>query len=498
MKSNKGILIYIGVVILIIVSLSFIINPKKNKEPFLNSQDENKELNLNRGKFIINTSTLLDKIENKLYDFFGNNLLYILNVEPMSKTPFETVKYNNNAKTNDIIYRKYPVNIILFPHYLNEITNVSNINEVRYSYLAVFNDGALYKKDDLSSSLWEGPLKNSYYFNDEENKYVAFRNLTLDKDGRLLGIGTDGNIYIKESSYNKDKSVKKTDILNTPYENNWQPWNKNKDIKLTSLLYLNIDLSDSKKSNKNKEDDEVDENYLGIDFNGRLNVYQYNSSQSSLYINDYYQYYINKSDDRLYRISYDSENYILVINDDLELKRTNTDIKSILNNKLEFDYDTVEGNSKNPNIIYDIIYNNDGKMYGIGSINNVITLLKQENIFYLSPFSLPIKSINKNNNESFFYTNNNIIKYKTGFIKQVEEGVDNLEDAYEKEENEDMTSFRTFCKTQFPDDFIDIETLNKIDEFQGKIEELKKVKEDLINIDKSNNFKSIEDPLNPN
>mgnify|MGYP004236676633 CR=1 FL=1 len=58
--------------------------------------------------------------------------------------------------------------------------------------------------------------------------------------------------------------------------------------------------------------------------------------------------------------------------------------------------------------------------------------------------------------------------------------------------------FRTFCKTQFPDDFIDIETLNKIDEFQGKIEELKKVKEDLINIDKSNNFKSIEDPLNPN
>ena len=78
-----------------------------------------------------------------------------------------------------------------------------------------------------------------------------------------------------------------------------------------------------------------------------------------------------------------------------------------------------------------------------------------------------------------------IVKYKNNYkIKEIPEvKINTLEESYDKEVNEDNQQFKTFCRAQFPNNYIDIDMLNKIDEFRDKINKLKEVKEELINID---------------
>ena len=180
----------------------------------------------------------------------------------------------------------------------------------------------------------------------------------------------------------------------------------------------------------------------------------------------------------------------------MELKRTQNNIIDIIFKQNSFTYDKVDGETKNPNIIYDIIYDIDQKLYGVGSIDNKIILLKQENIFYLAPFSLPILD-NGNNGDIGPMSKQQIVKCKTGFVKKQEESVKTLEDAYKKEKDTDLIKFKQFCKSQYPDTFTDVNLLNKIDEYESKLERLRNIKDNLINIDNTK-INNIEDPMNPN
>ena len=211
------------IILLIILFIILIIKYNKKIEHFETTDIEHFESpkSNNRGKLYILQNSFLQNIENKLLGN-GNNILNELNIDPITKIPLDTI----GNKT----YKKYPINIILYPQHLNTAdnsNNINNINNVHYTYLAIFNDGALYKKDNLSKSHWEGPLMNSYYNDKDLNKFIPFRNITLDENGRLLGVGYDGNIYIKISNNEKKHTLEA--ITNTAinykydesYKNNW-------------------------------------------------------------------------------------------------------------------------------------------------------------------------------------------------------------------------------------------------------------------------------------
>ena len=477
--------------LVLIIKYSLTIENLKNTN---NNQLENfeTERTLNKGTLYVLQNNSLENTEKLILDFNGENILPLLSVDPITKIPIEIIK------NQDKLYKKHPINIILYPHYLNKAINSDNISNTYYTYLAVFNDGALYKKDNLSQSSWEGPLMNSYYHDLDLNKFIPFRNITLDKNGRLLGVGYDGKIYIKISNLEKKNTLE--EVSNTtinyrydePYKNNWRLWNYNNTVILTHLIYLNNTMYNV----------DIEDTYLGIDFDGKLKVFTYSEDTENignLEPDTNYLKPINQNNDPLFKISYDLEGHLLVINRNLELKRTKYSINGILFENKSYSYDSIDDKIKNPNIIYDVIYDTDQKLYGIGSINNNIVLLKQENIFYLAPFKLPLhlQDTTQHVTDLGIISKHAIIKSKTGFIKKQEETIRTLEEAYDKEKNTDLIKFKQFCKSQYPNKFIDIDLLNKIDEYEGKLETLRNIKEELVNID-NKSIHNIGDPLDPN
>ena len=63
-----------------------------------------------------------------------------------------------------------------------------------HGFLAVFNDGKLYKKQELTYPFWSGPLENSM-----PDGSIPLRMATLDVGGKLLGVGFDNILYSKMS-----------------------------------------------------------------------------------------------------------------------------------------------------------------------------------------------------------------------------------------------------------------------------------------------------------
>ena len=230
--------------------------------------------------------------------------------------------------------------------------------------------------------------------------------------------------------------------------------------------------------------------YLGINNNGDLNIYRYidtntdtdtvkEKGQNNLsFVRQIYK----NDENKLYKISLDSEGHLLIINQTRELKRSTESLKSILKD-LTIGFYEKETINKNPNKLFDIIQSQDGRLYGVGSINNKITLLKQTNIHFLQPFKIIDNNTNKN--QTIVIPEKHIVKYKSNYIiKEIPEiKINTLEESYDKEVNEDNQQFKTFCRAQFPNNYIDIDMLNKIDDFRDKINKLKEVKDELINID---------------
>lgn len=470
--NNNQLITIILILLVLLYSIKYYSkhNKNTNKEPFKTLQQQQQQSSI-----LQQSSNLYDnKLEIMYYlkvkeDLQNRNLLDLLDVDKTHNIPNETITVQYYPKTKEnpnktIMYNKFPVNIIYYPE--------NKKNKVDGTYLALFNDGALYKKSNLMKSNWEGPLVNSYFYDSSKENYIFMRNINLDKNGKLLAVGYDGNIYIKSSS-NDPSNVEETEFnmnynKTQPYKNDWKLWNKNEGIKLLFILWNNDVKS-----------------YIGIDLAGNINLYNYNDNLKKLDL----KLNITNNDEKYYRLSYDSNGYLLIINQNRELKKSKYLAKDIFNEDSAHckvvEVDNVNGEDKNPNIIYDVIYHNDGTLFGIGSFNNNIVLLKQENIYYLSPFKTlyNIKSSSKPNEVTKKLTIEQITKYNTGFVQDAPHTISTLEEAYEKENNKDLQKFKKFCSEQYTDNYINVDMLNKINEFQHKIENLKNIKDNLLNLD---------------
>lgn len=85
-------------------------------------------------------------------------------------------KYDENMEMDT--HKLYPIHIIYSPN---------------DNFLAVFNDGKIYQSDDIEEEkLWRGPLENSLI-----KDSIALQNITFNRDGKLMGIGIDNQLYLK-------------------------------------------------------------------------------------------------------------------------------------------------------------------------------------------------------------------------------------------------------------------------------------------------------------
>ena len=421
------------------------------------------------------------------------NIFKLLNIDVENKNPLEVINISLTKKNEigiveqkSIVYKKYPIHIILFPY------NKKN-NNFDFVYLAIFNDGAIYKKEKLTNNNWEGPLRNSYFYNETTKIYVPMRSLSINFDGNLLGIGFDGNIYIKKQQpkYKEPISTviekyKEEELYNKNFEevykNEWVRFNTN-ELKLINLMLLNEDDI----YNYDKDDNTL--HYLGITIDGELNIYatpkpiqslESNSKNSKLTFNNTISIENTESTSKLYNIFINTDGTLLIINQNRELKKSVDTLKTIIKKQNIGNFDNIDNIDTNPNIIYDVIFASDSRLYGVGSVNNNIVLLKQVNNHFLQPFS-------KDHNEFLTVVPERfIIKSKSNYILPEDKikKIKTLEEAYDKEVNEDNQKFKQFCKAQFPNNYIDIEMVQKIDEFQQKIKKLETVKDELINLDK--------------
>jgi len=493
--NNNDLILIILIVVLVLCFLKYNVNCQ-TRETFLNSKKNNNNNNHNTEKFqsinkgkIEPINSLLD-IDKNLFKVEDGSLIYNkLSVNTELKAPLEYISVNKGVDPDlghiiqsSKLYRKFPINIISLP------INVKDY-QYKYIYVAVFNDGGLYTKNSLTDNNWEGPHRNSYYYNDKNDKYIPMRNLSISNEGRLLGVGYDGNIYIKDEEDINLKNLYNKNFGDT-YKNEWVKYHYYKDNNNLNLIYLMLlndtDFNEDNDILETKTDEDI--YYLGIDNKGKLYMLLYKDLKNNKfkYQNELSLKKVIDDNNKLYKISIDVEGHLLIINQSRELMRSSQPLKVVLkNNSLQFDSLKINNvrTYKNPNILYDIIHSQDGRLYGVGSINKKVLLLKQNNINFLQSFS--VIDSNTDKNQTIVIPEKYIVKYKSNYkIEELSEiKIKSLEESYDKEINEDNTQFKTFCRAQFPNNYIDINMLNKIDEFQDKIEKLKTVKEDLINLD---------------
>jgi len=140
------------------------------------SDDNNYEENINKTIY-----------EQSLNNIYGDNKRLMCSILPNIN------KSSTVCKVDDLPYiiYKYPVHMIKL---LDD------------SILAVFNDGRMYTKITMESTLWKGPVTNSM-----PNDLIPLRMITLSTDLiTLLGIGYDNILYVKAPK--SDNNGVNTDI----------------------------------------------------------------------------------------------------------------------------------------------------------------------------------------------------------------------------------------------------------------------------------------------
>lgn len=434
-NKEKIILFVVGLMIFYYILIQYFSNKKliKIKEQFVNNELSNTEESLvclnkyDETKITYPKSNLenLTKTENIFFDHnFSNNKI-------------KGCKKNKKPTIIDKNILRYPIQIILYKY---ETKNVESTID-NYIYLGLFNDGGIYSKDDIKQTHWDGPLVNSLV--EENGNLKSLRNLSLSKDGELLGISFDGNVYIK---------TQQTENILRPYEMPWKKW----DEVMSNVKYLMFN---------EKED------YYIITKDSKLLI---NKKPKELKTTDGILVNVNK----IYK---DYNNYLLVLDNDNKLyKSVNINYNNVNTIELMDEFSSTE--------LVDIIYDNNKTLIGLGIPekglkNNETKLLQQKKQFFLSKFFL-IENVS--NTLRKILSKNEIIRFKNNINVEKKEELITLDELYTKEKGNDQKEFRKFCSEKFSNTKVNLEIENEIKINNEKLEKLSKTINNLKQ-DKFNN-----------
>ena len=365
--------------------------------------------------------------ETSLKQLYSNNPRLLCSMIP---TGANTCTVNNTAY---VIYQ-FPVHMI-------------KLNDG--SILAVFNDGRLYQKDSIMSTIWNGPINNSM----PQNK-IPLRMVTLANDLiTLLAVGYDNMLYTKspdsKGNINLEavwtKVPNNTDIIYVVYDN------------LTDLL-------------------------MSIDIKGKLFI----KSSSDITSNN--QELITGINIPILRLYYDLNGYVLIINNKFDMYQINdlTWKTSTINTK----------RGANSSKIQDILYNNDGTLSGLvfnpGSF--MVQVMKQSSVFYLAEFAPVDLYLAQTTSPDFVMADQDIIKTKIGSIaaylnaNAMDDSTDDDPNfAYQKQLIDTQTQLRQFCSnrgtsTSTSDNY---DLLSSVEDNNDKITQLKNVIQNLLKYEPS-------------
>ena len=422
MFNKQNIILFIlGLVVFYLILIKYFSNKKlikiSKKETFKNNDKvsvcltEKDEVDINFSK---NNLTLTENI------YFNHNF---------TNDKIKGCKLNKLPAIVDKNILRYPIQIVLYKYETNHNKEIITDN---YIYLALFNDGGIYRTEDIKQPNWDGPLINSLINetqNNEDVKLKPLRNICLSKDGELLGISFDGNVYIK------------TVINNQQLKHYEMPWTKSDKFK-DNIKYLMF--------NEN-------EDYYIITQESEFNI---NGKKKEFKTEDG----IKVNPNKIYK---DYNNYLLVLDNNNKLYKTiNTDYNKQTSIKLMNEFNETE--------LVDIIYDNNKTLIGLGLPkkglkNNETKLLQQTNQYFLSKFDL-IENVSNNLPKVLF--NKDIIRFKNNINVEKKEEIESLDELYTQEKLKDQKKFRAFCSEKFSNTKVNLEIENEIKINNYKLEEL--------------------------
>ena len=323
-------------------------------------------------------------------------------------------------KYPDTIYEKsiraiYGENSAMLCNLLGENCATGNrkrfpVNIIKHTdgtFLAVFNDGNIYRKQYMNEKLWYGPLTNSK----PNSGATPLRMITIAPNGiDLIGVGYDNMLYVKKADGGNNLDV----------ESAWQLVANNRDI-----IYV---LTDPQTT------------YLiAINTDGQILINTKYELES-----DFEQ--ATRLQIPILRAYFDTNGYMLVITTDFKLYQMND--LDWRNSSIDFD------KGANPSNVLDILYDNDMKLWGLVPIDaaGIVEVYKQRQIYYLSKFLLPdIQTELGTAKNAFIINDKDIIKAKCGVditISEADAG-DSLDDdvnyANMRQILENKKKLREFC-----------------------------------------------------
>ena len=425
------------IIIIIVLIYKYFIESNYRKLKF-----ENFEIlqNINPITTIANMSNIITEsntiYETSIKNIYGTNKRLVCSMLPNIFNSTNVCVINNNI----FVPYKFPVHMIKI---------------IDGSIVAVFNDGRLYKKDSIKSTMWGGPIINSMPLDT-----IPMRMITLSTDlATLLGVGFDNILYIKtpDKSGNINLTI---------------PWKQVPNN--SSIIYVLFD--------------NQTHYLLSIDINGKL----FTKTSSDIITNNYE---LNTKLDRpILRLYYDLNGYMLAIDKMFDLYQFT-----------EINWKTSPLNitrGANNSKLQDLLYDNDGKMYGLvfNSDAFMVQIMKQTSVFYLADF-ININDIMVSNNSNstendFLMSDLDIIKSKIGSIIDYSDIV-NAEDetdddpnfAYQKQIIESKKELYNFCANRnviSNDSYDNYDLLTNVDKNNDKISNLKNILNSLMNYEPDN------------
>jgi hypothetical protein len=337
-----------------------------------------------------------------------------------------------------MIMKHFPVHLLKCPN--NDI-------------LAVFNNGALYKKPTMNTGIWSGPLPHSMPMlsplSSQQHGEIPLRMITIAPNMRdYLGVAYDNNLYIKTSV----SASKQLDIS--------VPWKLVPNS--SNIIYVITD--------------QISKKLIGVSIAGDLMIKE-TAALDSTFIK------LPSPGVAVLKVYYDVNHHMLLLDDKFNLwQLLHTDIQQ-----------STQINSKrgaNTTRVNDIMYDSDGKLFGVVFPlgGDKLQLMKQNNPYYLSGF-LPFFALGTSSSSSdminYMMSASSIILSKTGvdFTKSEEDKRNEFDDdvqyAVQMQHSADTKKLRKLCsakQSEFdPRKMENYDLLDTIDDNATKITKLEAV-----------------------